>query len=130
MICKNCGTEVNPDAKFCLGCGAPVEFSYEPPAPLMPNVVIQNTIPQSEEYLPEKYRPLGAWTYFALQLLFAIPIVGFVFLIVFSFSSGNINRRSFARSYWCSLLVFSVIAIIAIIIIVLLGGSAALLSAR
>lgn len=72
------------------------------------------------DMLPAQYRPLSAWAYFGLQLLFAIPIVGFVFLIVFSFSSGNINRRSFARSYWCSLLVFGII----FLVLMLVAGAA------
>ena len=55
------------------------------------------------------YKPLTAWNYFWLEILFSIPIVGFVFLIVFSFSPANINRRSFARSYFCSFIVVAVI---------------------
>lgn len=51
--------------------------------------------------LPEKYRPLTAWAYFGYSILFAIPLVGFILTIVFSFNDANINRRSFARSYFC-----------------------------
>lgn len=51
-----------------------------------------------------RYRPLTAWAYVGYTLLFAIPVIGFILLIVFSFSSGNINRRSFARSFWCFML--------------------------
>lgn len=71
--------------------------------------------------LPEKYRPMTAWGYFGYQLLFSIPLVGFILLIVFSFSNGNISRRSFARSYFCFLII-----VIAIVVIVLLatGGFA------
>ena len=61
-----------------------------------------------------RYKPLTAWQYFGLQLLFAVPVVGFVFLIVFSFSPANINRRSFARSYFCSFILFALITIILI----------------
>ena len=50
--------------------------------------------------LPEQYRPLSMWEYFGYSLLFNIPVVGFVFLIVFSFSGSNINRRNYARSYF------------------------------
>ena len=71
-------------------------------------------------HLPEQYRPLSPWAYFGLQLLFCIPVVGFVFLIVFSFSRGNINRRNFARSYFC---VYVIIGII-LLICLLTGGLA------
>jgi len=62
----------------------------------------------------EQFRPLSPWAYFGYQLLFAIPIVGLICLIIFSLSSGNINRRNFARSYFCVLIISIAIAIIMI----------------
>lgn len=50
--------------------------------------------------VPPEFRPLGAWAYFGLSILFTLPIIGLVFLIVFSLSDANINRRNFARSYF------------------------------
>ena len=70
--------------------------------------------------LPEQYRPLSPWAYFGLTILFSVPVVGFVFLIVFSFSRGNINRRNFARSYFC----VYVIAAVILLVCALLGGTA------
>jgi len=70
-----------------------------------------------------QYAPLSPWAYFGLTILFQIPIVGLVFLIVFSISNANINRRNFARSYWC---IFAIIAVIAIIVIIA-GGAEVLL---
>ena len=67
--------------------------------------------------LPEKYRPLGAWGYFGYSILFAIPLIGFICLIVFSFSSSNINRRSFARSYFCVM----VLALIVMLVVLFTG---------
>ena len=52
-----------------------------------------------------QFRPLGAWKYFGLSLLYAIPLVGLIFLIVHSFSRRNLVRRSFARSHFCTMLV-------------------------
>lgn len=60
--------------------------------------------------LPPKYRPLSAWEYFGYTLLFSIPIVGFICMIVFAFNDSNINRRSFARSFFCSLLIAAIFA--------------------
>ena len=59
--------------------------------------------------VPPEFRPLGAWAYFGLSILFSIPIIGLIFLIVFSFSDANINRRNFARSYFCMLVVLLVL---------------------
>lgn len=61
--------------------------------------------------IPDKYRPLGMWAFFGYSILFSIPIVGFICVLVFSFSNTNICRRNFARSYFC-LLIITVVAII------------------
>lgn len=73
--------------------------------------------------LPEKYRPLGAWGYFGYTLLFSIPLVGFICLIVFACSGSNVNRRSFARSYFCG---FILVAIVLVIAVIALGGFGAI----
>ena len=73
--------------------------------------------------LPEQYRPLSPWAYFGLQLLFAIPVIGFIFLIVFSCKKSNINRRNFARSYWCALLSAVIVCTIVFIVAAILGYS-------
>lgn len=69
--------------------------------------------------LPEEYKPLSPWAYFGYQILFSIPIVGLIFLIVFSFSSKNINRRNFARSFFC---IYVLIGIILTVIAILSVG--------
>ena len=74
--------------------------------------------------LPSNLRPLSAWAYFGYTLLFSIPVVCFILLIVFSFNRGNINRRSFARSYFCSYIIVAVI----ILIVMLTGIGAELLA--
>ena len=58
------------------------------------------------------------WGYFGYQLLFAIPIVGFICLIVFSLSNSNINRRNYARSYFCIV----IIALVVGLVVFLAGG--------
>ncbi len=65
-------------------------------------------------------KPLSPWQYFGLQILYSIPIIGFIFLIIHSVSSDNINRRNFARSFWC---IYVVIAVV-IIVLLLCGVSA------
>ncbi len=64
--------------------------------------------------LPEKYRPMGAWSYFGYTILFAIPLLGIICLIVFALDGSNVVRRSFARSYFC-------VVILAIILLLLFG---------
>ncbi len=62
--------------------------------------------------LPEKYRPLSAWSFWGYGLLFSIPIAGFILLIVFSLSNSNICRRNFARSYFCTLVLCVIIFLV------------------
>lgn len=61
---------------------------------------------------PEKFRPLSPWGYVGYSLLFAIPLVGLIIVIVLSFSDGNINRRSYARSIFCWFIVGVVVTLI------------------
>ncbi|MBQ3015887.1 MAG: hypothetical protein IJD79_03800 [Clostridia bacterium] len=47
--------------------------------------------------LPKKYRPMGAWGYFWHNILYAIPVLGWICLIWGAVSDKNISRRSYAR---------------------------------
>ncbi len=73
--------------------------------------------------IPNEYRPLSAWAYFGYNILFAIPLVGFIMLIVFAFDSSNINRRNYARSFFCAYLVAIIISIVVLILALALGIS-------
>lgn len=69
------------------------------------------------QHLPEAYRPLSPWTYFGLGILYSLPLVGWIFLIVHAVGSMNINRRNYARSYFCAY----VLAIILIAVLAAMG---------
>ena len=75
------------------------------------------------EMLPAKYRPLSPWAYWGYSILFAIPLVGFICLIIFACSSENIARRNFARSFFINLLIAVIIAVIVVVIVVVAGVS-------
>ncbi len=79
------------------------------------------TYTASTPAIPAQYRPLSPWAYFGLSLLYSVPVVGFIFLIIFSFKSSNLNRRNFTRSYWCGLII--VAAIVGLILILGLSGA-------
>ncbi len=65
--------------------------------------------------IPPKYRPLTAWGYWGLTILYSIPFLGTLCLIVHALDGSNINRRSFARSYFCT-------ALLVVILIFAFGG--------
>lgn len=78
---------------------------------------------QSE--LPSQFRPLSAWSYFGLAILYTVPILGLIFLLIHTFSDKNINRRNFARSYWCWVVLLIFFLLIAIGISYANGGAPA-----
>ena len=66
--------------------------------------------------LPEEYQPLSAWSYFWLSIAYALPIIGTIILIIHALSNNNINRRNFARSYFCIIAIILVILFISILL--------------
>lgn len=38
---------------------------------------------------PDVFKPLSPWAYFGLSILFSLPVVGFIFLIIFSVSDAK-----------------------------------------
>lgn len=112
MFCGNCGKPLNEGALFCPECGTPVKKietenvnveettasqSQSDPTPQPNNQFGQayQTPPQPNNipirnYDPRfDYTPLGAWSYFLYTLLFSIPIIGFIFAIVFAVGGTN-----------------------------------------
>ncbi len=62
-------------------------------------------------HLPEVYRPLSPWSYFGLEILYALPVIGWVFLICHALGSRNVNKRNFARSFFCVYVVLLILAL-------------------
>lgn len=72
----------------------------------------------NENNIPSTYKPLSPWAYFGYNILFTIPLVGFICAIIFAFDNSNINRRNYARSFFCGL---ALLVIFVITIVVLFG---------
>lgn len=79
------------------------------------------------QYYSEQYKPISMWGYLGYELLFAIPLAGFIIVIVMSFAGKNQNVKNFARSYLLLILIALVIAIV-IMLVVGTSGLSALLS--
>ena len=72
--------------------------------------------------IPEEYRPISMWGYFGYEILFSIPLIGFICLIVFSIGSKNVNKKNFARSYFCFLIIVALVVIVAFAIAMATGA--------
>ncbi len=129
MNCTNCGVEMEENAKFCCSCGtAATQPQPEPaveavqetaPAPApAPAPIVKEVVRQ---VIPDAYQPMSPWGFLGLQILYSVPIVGLVFMIIFTFSKGNMSRRNFTRSYWCALLVLAIIAVLFIAVVLILA---------
>lgn len=100
MYCMYCGKKTENDEEKCFNCGSPIGIN--------------------EYNLPPELMPMSAWSYFRHSILFNIPIAGVIILIVFACGgTRNINKRSFARSYFCWLAIVG----IGLIIMAALGVS-------
>ncbi|MBR3226285.1 MAG: hypothetical protein IKF78_13265 [Atopobiaceae bacterium] len=67
--------------------------------------------------VPPEFRPLGTFAYIGLSILYSIPIIGTIFMIVFSFSDANINRRNYSRMF----LFFYVLNIVLLLVLFFTG---------
>ena len=75
--------------------------------------------------LPDEYKPISMWGYFGYEILFSIPIVGFIVLIVLSINGKNQNVKNFARSYFCFTIIVLILLVILLVTVVGVGASAA-----
>ncbi|MCD8134178.1 MAG: zinc-ribbon domain-containing protein [Clostridiales bacterium] len=128
MYCGQCGKKNKESAMFCEYCGAKLEVSgrsAENTAGAAPDPVRVNYkqappggMKFDENNIPEEYRPITMWGYFGYEILFAIPIVGWILVIVFSITAKNHNLKNFARSHFCIL----IIALVILLIVVAVAG--------
>lgn len=55
---------------------------------------------KAESFISDENKMLSTNDYIKYNILFLIPIVGVIFLIIFSFDKKNINRRNYAHSFF------------------------------
>ena len=79
----------------------------------------------SEQDLPEEYKVVSMWKYFGLNILFALPIVGIIAMVVFSFAaSKNKNITNFSRAALLAAILGTVLAVAGLVFFtVAVGGS-------
>lgn len=62
-----------------------------------------------------QYRLLSPWAYVGYGLLFTLPVIGWILAVVFALNDDNLNRRNFARGYWCMVLVVVILSIVGMV---------------
>ena len=149
MFCPKCGTEVSDDKAFCPECGNPLKSQAQQASGARQTAGAQQASegqqtagaqqswqatgaqngarphPQVQfqsdtVVLPDEYKPISMWGYFGYEILFSIPIVGFIVLIVMSINGKNQNVKNFARSYFC----FTIIVLILLVILLVTAAGA------
>jgi hypothetical protein len=70
----------------------------------------------------DQYQPISPLGYVGYQLLFSIPVVGWIILVCMAIGASNINVRNFARSYF----VILVISLVLCVLLMVLGVGTAL----
>ena len=68
----------------------------------------KNPLNATDMLLVKEYRPLSSWNYFGRIILYAIPVIGWIFLLVHAINGKNRHGRSFARSYFCGMLMIAI----------------------
>ncbi len=65
---------------------------------------------------------IGAWHYVLLDILYCIPLVGWIFLLIHAFSPVEENRRHYARSYFVRLFLLLLILGISAAVVYFVSG--------
>ena len=149
MFCPKCGTEVSDDKAFCPECGNPLKSQAQQASGARQTAGAQQTAGAAQQswqatgaqngarphpqvqfqsdtvVLPDEYKPISMWGYFGYEILFSIPIVGFIVLIVLSINGKNQNVKNFARSYFCFTIIVLILLVILLVTVVGAGASAA-----
>ena len=70
-----------------------------------------------------RFNPLSAWAYAGYLLLYTLVPFGWIAAIIHATNQENINRRNFARGFWCVVLISTAISVVIAIIAAILGAS-------
>lgn len=119
IFCKHCGLLLPAGHHTCPRCGAPAPLPpappaqpplYEAPAPARETPEPgprYNTVPRQER------GPMKLGGYFGSLCLFAIPVVGLVFMLIWSISERvRPERRRLAQAYLIRSVIISALVLV------------------
>ena len=127
MYCDSCGNKLADGAEFCTNCGA----KQESKGGTSPNTQRKVNIPPPQgterpsvsretTYSNEKVQLMTVKDYILMMIVFAIPIVGIVFMFIWGFGSETpINKKNFARAF---LIMAAIGVVLSILLSVIMGA--------
>ena len=147
MICKNCSAQIPDGSKFCTVCGHKIVVEpFVAPKPQQPPQTEPTQVPPQAPYtqIPPQVQqghvppynlngtqqqtvskntaldaPLTVLDFFLMSLLSFVPIIGFIFLLIWAFSgNAHINRKNYARAA----LIWILVSIGLVILLSIIGG--------
>ncbi len=74
-------------------------------------LIVTNRTPR-EYPVPKEFKPIGMWGYFGYEILFMIPVIGWIVALIFALTERNRNLKNFAASQFCIAIILAVAAVI------------------
>lgn len=123
IFCKHCGLLLPADQTTCPRCGTPA--SLPAPAPAQPPLYASaEPEPQPQRpaegprydaaNAPKKRGPMGLAGYFGSLCLFAVPVVGLIFMLIWSISERvRPERHRLAQAYLIRTAIISALLLVA-----------------
>ncbi len=130
--CPRCGAMTTGTTRFCNNCGSPLTIPVQqtPPTPVAPTYSAYAQPQQVRYQQPYGAAPVSGYAgftnstpltvgqYIGMFILSAIPIVGFILLLVWAFSSStNLNKKNYSRA----ILILGIIGVVIGIVLSILG---------
>lgn len=130
MYCNFCGKSIPDTAKTCSACGSLVKPAIKPEGATegaqSPSYNYQtNPVPTDATNPIQQREPvMTMWQYVLTFVLINLPVVGFIFLIVFAFDKQKPNRANMCRGFIIYSLIITVFSLILFGIVLFLGLTA------
>ena len=99
------------------------QYQQQYPQQTYPQQVYQQNVYTQPQEEKETAPVVGVGTYFGLNILFALPVIGFIMIIIMSFAPSNKSVKNFARSYLLAIGIVIILLVILLILSLVFGGS-------
>lgn len=125
IFCKHCGLLLPAHQTVCPRCGAPASRPATPPE--QPSPLYEAAPPRQESQQPpegpryafsrRERGPMGLVGYLGSLLLFAIPLVGLIFMLIWSISERvRPERHRLAQAYLIRTVILSALLLVAALV--------------